>query len=64
MLKILDKNKVIFNIDETWVSQTDFRRRKWKIKDSNNSLENPLVNPRISMITAISNNGDLFYSLS
>jgi hypothetical protein len=55
---------VIINIDETWLSRTDFRRRKWKLPGSTNSVENPIVNPRISMIVALSNMGDLYLSIS
>jgi hypothetical protein len=54
----------IINIDETWISQTDFRRRKWKISGTTNSLPNPLVNPRISLIVALSNRGDIYFTIS
>ena len=47
------------NIDETWLSQSDFRRRKWRVPGTTNSLPNPLVNPRISLIAFVFNFGEL-----
>ena len=29
----LNENKIIINIDETWISETDFRSRKWCIRN-------------------------------
>ena len=64
MIKLFEQDEEIINIDETWISQTDFRRRKWRISGTTNSLPNPIVNPRISLIVAISNKGLLFFSVS
>lgn len=55
MIELLKNYLLIINIDETWIAQTDFRRRKWKAAGTTNSMENPLINPRISMIAAVSN---------
>ena len=64
MIELLGQDQCILNIDETWLSRTDFRRRKWKFPGISNSVENPLINPRISIIVALSNHGDLYYAIS
>ena len=35
-----------------------------ELPDTTNSVENPIINPRISIIAAISNEGDLYYAIS
>ena len=64
MIELFQQDIEIINIDETWISQTDFRRRKWKVSGTTNSLPNPLVNPRISLIVALSNRGDMYFTVS
>ena len=54
----------IINVDETWINQADFRRRKWRRKGESNSISVSVISPRISMLTAIDTDGNLFYALS
>ena len=49
--------KVIINIDETWIGQTDFRRRKWSFIHQPDSVAKKNVQPRISMIAALTSTG-------
>jgi len=51
-------------IDETWISETDFRRRKWRPNGTTNSIAERTVKPRISMITAIDTDGHIYNSLT
>ena len=53
----------LINIDESWLGMTDFRRRKWCEKESFDSIPTKLVRPRISVIAAVDNFGDVFVSL-
>ena len=32
MLSLLNEGKVIVNIDESWLSESDFRRKKWRLR--------------------------------
>lgn len=63
MTKLFVRGKIIVNVDETWIGQTDFRRRKWRVPGTTNSMENFLINPRVSMIAAVSSVGELYFSL-
>jgi hypothetical protein len=64
MIELFKQDLIIIKIDETWLSRTDFRRRKSKFRSSTNSIENPIINPRIGMIAAVSNMGDIYLSVS
>jgi hypothetical protein len=64
MIKLLNQDPFIINIDETWIAKTDFRCRKWLIPGTTNSMPNPLINPRINLLAAVSSNFHLYYSIS
>lgn len=38
LLEVLQQGKVVLTCDETWISQSDFRRMKWKVKGQTNSV--------------------------
>ena len=55
---------MIINIDETWIGQTDYRRRKWGVRGSNNSLPVKSLQPRLSLILALDTTGAIYYSIT
>ena len=63
MLDLLSAGKRILNVDETWIGQTNYTRVGWrdyKVMESNRL--NPVL-PRITMIAALDNFGDLYIAL-
>jgi hypothetical protein len=64
MIYALDDGQRIINIDETWLSETDFRRRKWRKRGTTNSVIEKTMNSRISMIAAIDTEGEIYISLT
>jgi hypothetical protein len=38
MIKFGNQKKVLLNIDETWLGMSDFRKMKWRVKGSTNSV--------------------------
>ena len=38
MLQVYSQGKHVINIDETWLPETDFRRRCWNLQGKGNSL--------------------------
>ena len=38
LLKVVDQGKVLLALDETWISMSDYRRMKWRVKGSSNSV--------------------------
>ena len=64
MMDLFQQDIEIINIDETWISQTNFRRRKWRVSGTINTLPNQLIYPDISLIVALSNRGGLHFCIS
>mgnify|MGYP007063389328 CR=1 FL=1 len=62
-IRLLSQGKRIINVDETNISKTDFRRKMWMVPKSTNSMKNPLVNPRVSLIAGIDTEGHIYISL-
>ena len=59
----MKQGKTIINIDETWLGMTDFRRMKWREKDTTNPIGKTQVVPRISMIVGLDTSGQVYLSL-
>ena len=64
MLGLLGQGKRILNVDETWINETSFQRRKWREHGSTNSVVGHQMNPRILMITALDTKGEVYVSLT
>lgn len=64
LLDKLAKGVRVINVDETWINQADFRRRKWRRRGETNSVAMKVIQPRISMLSAIDTDGNLFFALS
>ncbi len=63
LVALLNNGKRIINIDESWIGQSDFRRRKWVQKGQSCSEIQLQVNPRISMIVGLDSTGAVYLSL-
>jgi len=63
MIKLIRAGMRVINVDETELTKSDFRRRKWRVPGTTNSMRNPLINPRISLIAGVGNHGELYLSL-
>ena len=63
MIKILSEKKIILNLDETWLGMSDFRRMKWRVKGSTNSVAKLQMAPRISMMVGVDTMGQVYMSL-
>ena len=53
MIKQTMDNKILLNVDETWLGMSDFRRMKWRVKGSTNYVPSIQLIPRISMIIGV-----------
>ena len=65
-LRLLGLNwpkKVIINIDESWIGMSDFRKYKWSLPNSTNSIRRLQIIPRISLILALDSTGKVYFSL-
>ena len=63
LIRLLREGKTILNIDESWISMSDFRRRKWQSPGTTNSVAQLLAADRIFMIVGIDSMGEVHLSL-
>ena len=64
MLQIYSQGKHVVNIDETWIPETDFRKRRWTAKGAENSMVEGVMRHRVNMIAAVSSKGHVWLSLT
>ena len=64
LLELLEHGFKIVNIDESWVNEVDFQRRKWHDRTESNSLPRKTVSPRLSLLAAIDTEGSLYMALT
>jgi len=64
VLELLRQNKVIITVDETWVNETDFRRRKWRPYGSTNAVPTATMTPRVTMIAALDSLGNVYLCIT
>ena len=62
-LKMLFQGKTFLNIDESFLTETDFRRMIWRSKGTANQLKARQVTPRIAIIAAVSSHNDIYLAL-
>ena len=58
------KKKTFINIDETWLGMSDFRRMKWQVPGTTNSVAKLEIAPRITMILALDTKGNVYLALA
>jgi len=54
----------IINIDETWIGMVDFRRMKWLPDAVPRTACKALMSPRVSLIVALDNHGEIYWALN
>ena len=64
MLQVYKEGKHVINIDESWIPETDFRRRCWNYQGEGNSQLEQGLGHRINMILAISTEGFAWLALT
>ena len=63
MMSLFKEKRRIINVDETWLSETNFSRRKWCAVGSSNSIHKSEISPRIAMLTALDTEGRVYFCL-
>jgi hypothetical protein len=63
LLQQLHSGKRILNVDESWLGVSDFRRMAWQHPKISSSQPLHKVQPRITIIAAVDNHGDCYFSL-
>ena len=64
IVQLLQSGKVLLNIDESWLNESDFRRSKWRESDGTNVVPIHTMLPRITVIVALDTLGNVYITLS
>ena len=64
MLAQLSSGVRVINLDQTWLNQLNFHRRKWRLHGQTHSETLSGVSPRVSMQLAICTSGRLYCAMS
>jgi len=64
MLPLLQRGAHILNVDESWVSSTNFTRMLWAPSQTPATMRAKPVSYRISLIAALDTEGNIYYSLT
>ena len=64
LVRLIEQEKRIINVDETWINESNFVRKVWGRKDGRGNARLSSVTPRISMIAALDIDGKVWYCLS
>ena len=63
MLDLLDKGKRVINVDETWISETEYSQRMWFPSGGAARKTEKTLAPTLNMILALDTEGSLYYSV-
>ena len=63
-LGLLRNKKVFLNVDESWVTQMDFRAMKWRAPGTSNSVSLKSVGTRISLFAGIDTLGNCYVAFT
>jgi hypothetical protein len=64
LLQLASQRTRIVNIDESWLGMEDFRRMKWELPGTRNSVPKKAWAPRISLLVALDNFGKSYVAVS
>ena len=64
MIELLSQGKRIINVDETWISETEYRRRMWCPTHAPCTITDRSVTPRLSVIAALDTDGRIYFALN
>ena len=64
MIDLLDRNKRIINIDESWISETEYSRRMWCPNKTPCTVTEYSVNARLALIAALDTEGRIYFAVT
>ena len=54
----------MINIDESWISETEYSRRMWCPAKSPATITDKSINPRLALIAALDSDGKVYFALT
>ena len=64
MFELLSKGTRVINIDESWISETEYSRRMWCSPKAPATITDKSINPRLALIAALDSDGKIYFALT
>ena len=64
LVKVLQEGHRVMNIDESWLSQTDFCWKSWSLRGKQGGVVRRMLPKRVALITAIDTLGHTYLAIS
>ncbi len=64
MLRLLQAGKRVINVDESWLSETEYSRRMWCPSTAPATITERGVNPRLALLAALDTDGRAWFALT
>ena len=64
MLTLYQSPQRVINIDESWIPEADFRRRRWKRRGMINTAPDKLLSQKVNIISAVASDGEVWFALT
>ena len=64
MIHLLEMGKRILNIDESWISKTEYGRRMWCPTQTDCTVSSYPLSARLSIIAALDTDGKVYFALT
>ena len=64
MLECLSKQTRVINIDESWISETEYSRRMWCPAKVPCTVTEKALSTRLALIAALDTDGRVYFSLT
>ena len=64
MLTLYQSSQRVINVDESWIPEADFRRRRWRRRGMLNTAPDKLLSQKINIISAVASDGDVWIALT
>ena len=64
LFELLDSDKVLINIDESFFIDCEFRSKKWRLRGETNGVNEKGIAPRLNVFGAVDTNGRVYMSIT
>ena len=64
MFQLLEKGTRVINIDESWISETEYSRRMWCPAKAPATITDKSINPRLALIAALDSDNQIYFALT
>ena len=56
----MNEGAILVSVDESWLSDLGYTRRKWRARNDTNGLPVKQLYPKVNLIGAVDSNGEIY----